>query len=133
MPEGNWIATIHHGLDFSSTPDYSGRQPSGAGGYLAFVGRLSRDKGILATVELARLSGRKLRVAAKVLDPGERGIYEDVIVPAVAEGVVEFMGELDQRERDELMGEALATVMLSNWPEPFGLVAIESLALGTPV
>ena len=94
MPEGNWIATIHHGLDFSTTPDYSGRAPQVVDGYLAFVGRLSSDKGISATVGLARRSGRKLFVAAKVLDPGERQIYADLIVPAVTEGVVEFMGEL---------------------------------------
>jgi glycosyltransferase involved in cell wall biosynthesis len=132
-PDANWIATIHHGLEFKGTADYSRREPDLRDGYLAFVGRLSRDKGIYATVDLARMSGHKLRVAAKVLDPGERQIYTDLIEPAVVEGVVEFIGELGAHERDRLMGDALATVMLSKWPEPFGLVAIESLAVGTPV
>jgi glycosyltransferase involved in cell wall biosynthesis len=133
-PEGNWIATILHGLDFASSQDFSNRPAGDAShGYLAFVGRLSHDKGIVETVELARLSGRTLRVAAKVLAPNEVDIYRTIIAPAVDEGVVEYMGELGAPDRDRLMGEALATVMLSNWPEPFGLVAIESLALGTPL
>ena len=127
VPEGNWVATIHHGLDFST------KAGSGGGGYLAFVGRLSQDKGVIESVELARRAGMTLRVAAKVLDPGEKEMFDKVIAPAVAEGVVQFEGELGEAERDRLMGSALATVMLSRWPEPFGLVAIESLAMGTPV
>jgi len=133
-PAGHWIATILHGLDFSSAPDYSARQAdAGDGGYLVFVGRLSHDKGVAEAVELARLARRRLVVAAKALDPSEREVYDAVIAPAVAGGVVDFRGEVDEAERDRLMGEALATVMLSRWPEPFGLVAIESLAVGTPV
>jgi glycosyltransferase involved in cell wall biosynthesis len=132
VPEGNWIATIYHGLDFGDTPDYS-TSPSAGDGYLAFVGRHSADKGIAETIQLARLSGRTLRVAAKALAPGEVAIHDALVVPAVSDGIVEFMGELEETERDRLMGEALATVMLSKWPEPFGLVAIESLALGTPL
>ncbi len=128
VAEGRWVATIHHGLDFSAV-----QAGAGGGGYLAFVGRLSPDKGVDATVELARRAGLKLRVAAKVLDAGERMTYDTIIAPAVAEGVVEFLGELDEAERDTLLGAALATVMLSRWPEPFGLVAIESLATGTPL
>ncbi|HEY7025655.1 MAG TPA: glycosyltransferase family 4 protein [Candidatus Limnocylindrales bacterium] len=128
VPEGNWIATIHHGLDFT------GVEPgTGGGDYLAWVGRLSPDKGIAETVDLARRARIRLRVAAKVLDPREQSMYDNVVAPAAAEGIVEFLGELDEKERDALMGGALATVMLSNWPEPFGLVAIESLALGTPL
>jgi len=128
VADGNWIATIHHGLDFSAVG--AGR---GGGSYLAFVGRLSPDKGLGPTIDVARRSGTMLRIAAKALDPVERGIYDMLVAPAVAEGVVEFLGELNERERDELVGGALATVMLSIWPEPFGLVAIESLALGTPL
>jgi glycosyltransferase involved in cell wall biosynthesis len=132
VPDANWLATIYHGLDFSNVPDYSAREPA-KDGYLAFVGRLSPDKGIAQTIELARGANRVLRVAAKALDPVERGVYAELIAPAVAEGVVEYMGELAPADRDQLMGEALATVMLSTWPEPFGLVAIESMALGTPL
>jgi glycosyltransferase involved in cell wall biosynthesis len=128
VPDANWVATIYHGLDFSNVPP--GR---GGGDYLAFVGRLSDDKGVDDVVDVARRSGHRLVVAAKAIDPHERIMYERVIAPAVREGVVEFRGELDEKERDVLVGSALATVMLSRWPEPFGLVAIESLATGTPV
>lgn len=128
IPEANWLTTIHHGLDFSAVAE-----GAGGGGYLLFIGSLSADKGIGETVELARRSGRTLRIAAKALDPTERAIYEHIVAPAESAGVVEFLGEVGQSERDRLLGEALATVMLSRWPEPFGLVAIESLATGTPI
>jgi glycosyltransferase involved in cell wall biosynthesis len=105
----------------------------GGGGYLVFVGRLTHDKGIVEAVDLARLAGRRLRVAAKALSPSEMEIHDTVIAPAVAEGAVEYLGEVGGPDRDELFGGALATIMLSHWPEPFGLVAIESLAAGTPV
>ncbi len=127
-PHGNWLATIHHGLEFGSLP-----AGPGGGGYLVFVGRMSPDKGIEQTIEIARRSGVKLLVGARVQDPVEIGLFEKEIAPAVAEGIVEFLGELDERERDRIVGAALATVMTSRWPEPFGLVAIESLAAGTPV
>jgi len=128
IADANWIATIHHGLDFSSVAAGKGDLD-----YLVFVGRLSRDKGVEEVVEVARRAGLLLRVAAKALDPREREMYDTVIVPAVSEGIVEFLGEVGEAERDRLIGGALATVMLSRWPEPFGLVAIESLASGTPV
>ncbi len=127
-PSGNWVAMVHHGLPFDGVT-----AGTGEGGYLCFVGRLSADKGVAEAVELARRSGRRLKIAAKAIAPNEREIYDTVVAPAEREGVVEYMGELDERERDELFGHALATVMLSRWPEPFGLVAIESLATGTPV
>ena len=72
-------------------------------------------------------------MAAKVYDKVERDLFDQVVAPAVAEGVVEYLGELGAAERDVLMAGALATVMLGAWPEPFGLVAIESMATGTPV
>src|SRR4051812_6033746 len=127
VTDARWLATIHHGLRFSAVPTGSGGED------LVFVGRISNDKGIDDIVEIARRSGRRLVVAAKVLDPHERHQYETFIAPAIEEGVVEFVGEVGEAERDKLVGASLATIMLSRWPEPFGLVAIESLATGTPV
>ena len=72
-------------------------------------------------------------MAAKINDEREREHFAAVVAPAVDEGVVEFLGEVGSSERDELFAGALATVMLGPWPEPFGLVAIESMATGTPV
>jgi glycosyltransferase involved in cell wall biosynthesis len=127
-PDQNWVATIHHGLDFDGV-----HQGTGAGGYLLFVGRITPEKGLDAAVELARHTGLHLIVAAKAHQPHEVATYEQVVAPAEAEGIVTFLGEVGPPARDRLFGDALATVMLGEWPEPFGLVAVESLATGTPL
>jgi glycosyltransferase involved in cell wall biosynthesis len=126
-PEANWVATIPHGLPLRHMP-FSDR----IGEYLTVVGRASPDKGIAEAIEVARAAGVPLRIAAKALDPAEREYVARHITPALGDGV-EFLGELGPTERDPLMAGALATLMLGAWPEPFGLVAIESLATGTPV
>ncbi|MFL5756770.1 MAG: glycosyltransferase family 4 protein [Chloroflexota bacterium] len=127
-PNQNWVATIHHGLPLAAMP--FGPQP---GTYLAFVGRVAAEKGVAEAIELSRATGYTLRAAAKVLEPGEIDLYREIVEPAEKQGLVEFLGELGSDERDPLLAGALATVMLGGWPEPFGLVAIESLATGTPV
>ena len=128
FPDANWAATIHHGLPLHDAPFES--KP---GDYLAFVGRVAPEKGVGDAIELARSTGLTLRIGAKVYDTIEQELFARVVAPAVAEGVVEFLGELGPMERDALLAGALATVMLGAWPEPFGLVAIESMATGTPV
>jgi glycosyltransferase involved in cell wall biosynthesis len=130
MPDANWIATIHHGLPFEHVP-----WSAEPGDYLAFVGRIAPEKGIEDVIELARRVRIPLKMAAKVYDPPEQDLFEQVVQPALddPEVDVEFLGEIGPRERDPLMSQARATVMLGAWPEPFGLVAIESLATGTPV
>ncbi|MDL2335904.1 MAG: glycosyltransferase [Chloroflexota bacterium] len=105
----------------------------GAGDYLLLVGRVAPEKGIAEAIEVARRSGRRLVVAAKVYDPKEQQMFDKLVQPAIDEGVVDWRGEVDAAQRDELMAGALATLMLGAWPEPFGLVAIESMATGTPV
>ena len=127
-PRANWVATIPHGLDLSSAPFRSV-----VGGYLAFVGRIAPEKGVADAVALARATGLPLRMAAKVYDQRERDLFAEVVAPAIDEGIVEFLGEVTPAQRDELYAGALATLMLGAWPEPFGLVAIESMATGTPV
>ena len=129
-PEANWVATIHHGLPLDSAPFSA--EP---GDYLAVVGRITPEKGIDEAIELARRTGRKLRMAAKVYDEHEKEHFAEVVEPALEDPDVdlEFLGEVDPKARDPLYAGALATIMLGAWPEPFGLVAIESLATGTPV
>jgi glycosyltransferase involved in cell wall biosynthesis len=128
-PAGTWAGIVHNGLDLSGSPVST--QP---GDDLCFVGRLVPEKGILEAIEVARLSGRRLRVAAKVgAQPGEVDYYERVVRPAMRTADVEHLGELSGEERDRLFAESHATLMPGSWPEPFGLVAIESMACGTPV
>jgi len=124
----NWVATIHHGLDFSGSP--TGDTP---GEYLLFVGRISPEKGVAEAIEVATRTGRRLVMAAKVYEPEERELFAATVEPAIEAGVVDWRGEVDTAERDRLMAGAYATLMLGGWPEPFGLVAIESMATGTPV
>ena len=127
-PQNNWVATVHHGLPLEDAP-FSDR----AGKYLAFVGRIAPEKGVEAAIELARTVQLPLRMAAKVHEDDEKRLFAEVVAPAVEDGVVVFEGELATAERDQLLAGALATVLLGAWPEPFGLVAIESMATGTPV
>ena len=127
-PDANWLATIHHGLPLDRLP-FS----DGPGAYLAFVGRITPEKGVAEAIDLARRTRLPLRIAAKVYDPHEHEHFAEVVQPAIADGTVTFLGELGPADRDALYAGAVATVMLGAWPEPFGLVAIESMATGTPV
>ncbi|HET7677188.1 MAG TPA: glycosyltransferase family 4 protein [Candidatus Limnocylindrales bacterium] len=127
-PDANWVATIHHGLPLERVP--FGRR---AGRDLVLVGRIAREKGIQEAIELARRTGRRLRLAAKVHDPDEQELFDALVKPAITDGLVDWKGELPPAQRDPLLASSLATLMLGAWPEPFGLVAIESLATGTPV
>jgi glycosyltransferase involved in cell wall biosynthesis len=126
--DANWVATIHHGLPLESAP-FNGDE----GDYLAFVGRITPEKGVIAAIELARRTRLPLRIVAKVYDEHEHEHFAEVVQPAIDEGVVEFLGELPSAQRDPIIAGARATIMLGAWPEPFGLVAIESMATGTPV
>ena len=129
-PDTRWAAVIHNGLKFGPQPEVT------RGSGLAFVGRVDPEKGIVEAMEIARLAGRPLRLAAKVgTRPHERAYYEDVFLPALrrAGPNVEYLGELLEADRDRLLAESFASLMPVTWPEPFGLASIESLACGTPV
>jgi glycosyltransferase involved in cell wall biosynthesis len=127
-PDNNWVGTVHHGLPLDDAPFVPD-----PGDYLAFVGRIAPEKGVDAAIELARSTNQTLRIAAKVHETIEEELFARFVKPAVESGDAVFEGELGTTARDELLAGALATVMLGAWPEPFGLVAIESMATGTPV
>lgn len=129
-PEVPWTI-IHNGLSLDRAP--FGDKP---GDGFCFVGRVEPEKGIVEAMDIARLAGRPLRIAAKVGNvPHQRAYYEDVFKPALAKAgsQVEFLGEITPDERDRLFAESYGTLMPGAWPEPFGLVTIESLATGTPI
>jgi glycosyltransferase involved in cell wall biosynthesis len=123
----NWVATVHHGLRPEEYP-YSARP----GGYLAFVGRLSAEKAPHLAIAVATRAGVPLKIAGKV-DRTDREYFEREIRPLLAHPLVEFLGELDEPAKREVMAGALALLFPIEWPEPFGLVMIEALAAGTPV
>lgn len=129
-PHVDWTI-IHNGLRLEDAPFVE--RPGDA---FCFVGRVDPEKGIVEAIDIAVRTGRKLRIAAKVGNmERQQGYFENVFQPALARAgsAVEYLGELAPHDRDLLFAESAATLMPGAWPEPFGLVCIESLACGTPV
>jgi len=127
LPQANWVTTIHHGVPEDC---YTFRERRGS--YLAFLGRISPEKRPDRAIRIARCAGVPLKIAAKV-DRVDQAYFEEQIRPLLAGPGVEFIGEINEREKDDFLGEALALLFPIDWPEPFGLVMIESMACGTPV
>ena len=127
LPFANWLGTVHHGIP----EDLFSVQPA-PGGYLAFLGRVSPEKGLDRAIEIAHRTGVPLKVAAKV-DRADREYYEKVLRPLLDDPIVEYLGEIGERDKDNFLGNALALLFPVDWPEPFGLVMIEAMACGTPV
>jgi glycosyltransferase involved in cell wall biosynthesis len=128
IPWANWQATVYHGMPLEL---HTFRESMGD--YLAFLGRVSPEKGIEQAVEIARRCGIPLRVAAKVY-PEEQSYYEHEIAPLFDKSPwVEFVGEVGGAAKDAFLGNARAVLFPINWAEPFGLVMIEAMACGTPV
>jgi glycosyltransferase involved in cell wall biosynthesis len=130
-PEVPWEAVVHNGLTLTNAPFERRRSED-----LCFVGRVAPEKGIVEAIEVALAAGRRLRIAAKIAPIGPEREYNDAVFqPALkaAGASIEFLGELTGGDRDQLYAESYASLMPGSWPEPFGLVAIESLACGTPV
>jgi glycosyltransferase involved in cell wall biosynthesis len=128
VPPANWRGTVHHGM-----PENLFREGPGDGGYLAFLGRICADKGILPAIEIARRAGLPLKVAAKV-DPADRAYFDQNVKPVLQTSPhVEFIGEINDAQKQDFLGRAKALLFPISWPEPFGLVMIEAMACGTPV
>lgn len=128
LPPVNWAATIHHGLPPRLLPFNAV-----GGDYLVFLGRVSPEKRPDRAIEIAVRSGRPLKMAAKV-DRADQAYWEQHIRPMVeAHDNIEFIGEVDEAGKAELVGNAAALLFPIDWPEPFGLVMIEAMSCGTPV
>jgi glycosyltransferase involved in cell wall biosynthesis len=127
LPHANFVATIHHGIPSGL------HQPSfEQGSYLAFLGRISPEKRPDRAIRIARAAGIPLKIAAKV-DKVDEDYFRNDIAPLIAGGGVEFVGEINEREKTKFLSEAAALMFPVDWPEPFGLVMIEAMACGTPV
>jgi glycosyltransferase involved in cell wall biosynthesis len=127
MPWANWVGTVHHGL-----PEHAFTPHEGKGEYLAFLGRVSPEKGLARAIRIAKLVGLPLRIAAKV-DPTDQKYFDRNIRPLLNDPQIEFLGEIGDDQKCAFLSNAIAMLFPISWPEPFGLVMIESLACGTPV
>jgi glycosyltransferase involved in cell wall biosynthesis len=128
VPPVNWMGTVYHGL-----PESLLQEGGGDGGYLAFLGRICADKGPLDAIEIARRAGMTLKMAAKV-DPADQAYFEEQVRPVLDTSPhVEFIGEINDSQKQDFLGRARALLFPICWPEPFGLVMIEAMACGTPV
>jgi len=128
IPSANFVGTVYHGLPLDlHRPTFNPR-----GGYLAFLGRISPEKGVDRAIDVARTLGVPLKIAAKV-DRVDEDYFHEQIAPLLKGPGVEFIGEIDDRQKTDFLGQALALVFLIDWPEPFGLAMIEAMACGTPV
>lgn len=125
----NYLATVYNGIDLDSHIFYP--QPE-TPPYLAFLGRMSPEKGPHLAIAIARAAGLPLKLAGKV-DAVDADYFENQIQPQIDGKQIEYLGEADHRLKNALMGGAVATLFPINWREPFGLVMVESMAAGTPV
>jgi glycosyltransferase involved in cell wall biosynthesis len=127
LPDLNWLATCHNAIAMDSYPFHPGND-----GYLLFLGRMSPDKGAHHAAALARETGLPMILAGKMHDLLERQHFAANVEPLLG-GNIEYVGEVSHDEKVRLLQNALATVFPIQWPEPFGLVMVESMACGTPV
>jgi glycosyltransferase involved in cell wall biosynthesis len=127
LPQANWAGNVYHGM-----PENLHKTGKGEGNYLAFMGRISPEKGVDKAIEIAIKSGIPLKIAAKV-DKADREYYDTEIKDMMNNPLIEFVGEINEREKTAFMGNAKALLFPINWAEPFGMVMIEAMSCGTPV
>jgi glycosyltransferase involved in cell wall biosynthesis len=127
LPHARWLATVYNGIDVKR---FTFRERPGS--YLAFLGRISPEKGLPHAIEIARAVDMPLRIAAKI-DPVDRVYFTETIKPMLRDPRVEYIGEIDEAQKDEFLGHAYAYLFPITWPEPFGITMIEAMACGTPV
>ena len=127
LPQANWIGTVYHGLPADLHP-----LQEGDGGYLAFIGRVSPEKGVDWAIHIAIECNCPIKIAAKI-DKVDQHYFEKHIAHLIDHSLVEFVGEINEQQKTAFLGKAKALLFPINWSEPFGLVMIEAMSCGTPV
>src|ERR1700758_3310528 len=128
VPQANWVPPIHHGLPEKLLMPKLARHD-----YLAVLGRIAPEKGVDRAIKIAMRCGIPLKIAAKV-DRADQDYYDQLISPLITgNSLVDYIGEIADHEKSEFLSGAIGLLLPIDWPEPFGLVMIESMACGTPV
>jgi glycosyltransferase involved in cell wall biosynthesis len=128
LPAVHWAGTVHHGL----APQVCPYNAVPRGDYLAFLGRVSPEKGVDRAIQIARRAGVRLRIAAKV-DNVDEAYFRARIQPLLGHRLIEFVGEVNEPQKNEFLGNARGLLFPIDWPEPFGLAMVEAMSCGTPV
>jgi glycosyltransferase involved in cell wall biosynthesis len=128
VPQANFVATVHHGIPTNLLTPLPGVTPS----YLAFIGRICPEKRPDRAIRIARAAGLPLKIAAKI-DRADQDYFDTVVRPMLDGPDIELIGEISEAEKPAFFAGATALIMPIDWPEPFGLVMIESMACGVPV
>jgi glycosyltransferase involved in cell wall biosynthesis len=128
LPQANFVGTVHHGLP----ADLLLPSPDVTPHYLAFMGRICPEKRPDLAIQIARTCGLPLKLAAKV-DRADQEYFDTIIRPMLGGADAEWIGEIGEAEKAGFLAGAVALLMPIDWPEPFGLVMIESMACGVPV
>jgi glycosyltransferase involved in cell wall biosynthesis len=120
--------TVYNGVDVSL---YDATERTTAGAPLIFLGRIEPAKGTHTAIEIALKSKKKLKIAGNI-PPEHQGYFNKMVKPFLSEQI-EYVGAVNDAQKNELLKAGLALLMPIHWDEPFGIVMAEAMACGTPV
>lgn len=127
---GNWQA-IHNCVELEK---YTFQPIVASNAPLVFLSRVEKIKGAHTAIAAARKSGRRLLIAGNYATKGPEAEYwQQQIVPHLGKEGIEYVGTVNDQQKNQLLGQAAALLVPIEWEEPFGIVFAEALACGTPV
>lgn len=135
-PATNWVANIYHGIN----PELMSPVTSPSNDYFAYLGRVIEPKGVHLAIQAVQTFNRQnnanipLLIAGKHYSGHKKDAYWQEVIKPILDSTVKFVGFIDNsKEKNQFLGNARALLVPSTFDEPFGMVAIEALACGTPV